>query len=64
MTDQVQDRASELADRFTNELGDWVRERIPVLMGDMEFAATSSALMIALNRKLAECAVAFGETLQ
>lgn len=62
MTDQVQDRAVDLADKFTNELGDFVRERIPLIMGNMEFAATSSALMIALNRKLAECAVAFGET--
>lgn len=62
MTDPVQDRSEQLAEAFTAELGSWIRERIPPLMTDAEFAATSSAMMIALNRKLAECAVAFGET--
>lgn len=53
---------AELADNFTNELGSWLRERLPILMSNSEFAATSSALMIALNRKLADAVVAFGET--
>lgn len=60
--DEVQNRTVALADDLTTELGIWVRSKIPLLMSDMEFAATSAALMIALNRKLAECAVAFGET--
>lgn len=62
MTDKFQQRTADLTEQFTNELGAWVRERMPVLMSDSEFASSSAALMIALNRQLAACAVAFGNT--
>lgn len=53
---------SDMTERFTEELGAFVRERIPSSMTDQAFAAASSSLMIALNRQLAATAVAFGET--
>ncbi len=48
--------------RLTNELGVWVKTQIPPLLSDKEFAQVSAGLLIAMSRKIAECAVAFGET--
>lgn len=63
MTEQtIEEITSDLVEQYTAELGTWVRERIPLLLEDKQFAARTAGLMIAMNRKLAECAAAFGET--
>lgn len=53
---------ADKVDTYTADLGNYVRGQIPRSMPDDEFAAAASALMIALNRQLAYCAAAFGET--
>lgn len=60
--DDLEKDAAAHATRFTKELGVWIKKQMPALMSDTEFAQVSAALMIALSRKIAECAVAFGET--
>lgn len=60
--DVIRAATDDVTARFTDELEAWVRERIPGSLTDAQFAAHSSALMIALNRQLAATAAAFGET--
>jgi hypothetical protein len=52
----------DMTAQYTEELEAWVRERIPESLTDPQFAARSSALMIAIGRQLAAIAAAFGET--
>lgn len=58
----VRDRSTELVDQFTAELDALVNKHVPTILDNAEYAAVTSALMIALNRELARCAAAFGAT--
>lgn len=64
MSDVLQEASEDMTARFTRELSEFMRERLPTTLSDAEFAAASSGMMIALNRQLATCAAAFGETHQ
>lgn len=57
-------RSSDLVDDYTAQLDLFTNELVPVFLDNAEYAARTSALMIALNRQLARCAVAFGSTHQ
>jgi hypothetical protein len=57
-------RSSDLVEQYTVQLDTFTNEIVPVFLDNAEYAARTSALMIALNRQLARCAVAFGETHQ
>lgn len=50
---------TEAIDKFTDDLGDWIRERVHPGLPNEEFVAVCSGMMIALNRELATCAAAF-----
>lgn len=55
-------RSADLVDDYTAKLDAFTNDIVPVFLDNAEYAARTSALMIALNRQLARCAVAFGET--
>lgn len=57
-------RSSDLVDEYTAQLDTFVNGLVPPFLDNAEYAARTSALMIALNRELARCAVAFGQTHQ
>lgn len=57
-------RSSDLVDDYTAQLDAFTNEIVPVFLDNAEYAARTSALMIAFNRQLARCAVAFGNTHQ
>jgi hypothetical protein len=50
------------AERFTKELDDYVRTSLPVTMTNEEYGRATAAMLLALNRTLATCSVAFGKT--
>jgi len=50
------------AQRFTKELDSYVREQLPVTMPNDEYARATAAMLLALNRTLATCSVAFAKT--
>lgn len=57
-------RSADLVDDYTAKLDALTNETVPVFLDNAEYAARTSALMIAFNRQLARCAVAFGNTHQ
>jgi 16S rRNA C1402 N4-methylase RsmH len=57
----ITERSSDLVAQYTAELDAFVNGLVPSLLDNAEYAARTSALMIALNRELARCAAAFGE---
>jgi 16S rRNA C1402 N4-methylase RsmH len=57
---EITARSAELVEEYTAKLDAYVDVLIPSLLDNAEYAARTSALMIALNRELARCAVAFG----
>ena len=57
----IQQRSSDLVDQYTADLDGFVNSLVPPFLDNAEYAARTSALMIALNRELARCAVAFGQ---
>lgn len=58
----MMDRSQDLTQQYTVDLDAYVNEHVPITLDNAEYAARCSALMIALNRQLARCAVAFGES--
>lgn len=54
-------RSSDLTEEYTRRLGNFTDGLVPPFLDNAEYAARTSALMIALNRQLARCATAFGE---
>jgi len=60
--DQIKQRTELLANTYTVELDAFVNEHVPRTLDNKEYAARCGALMIALSRQLARCAVSFGET--
>lgn len=60
----VKARSSDLVDEYTATLTEFANGLVPPYLDNAEYAARTSALMIALNRQLARCAVAFGEAHQ
>lgn len=61
MSDPIVDRANDLTDDYCQQLDVLVNGIVPPMLGNAEYAARCSALMIALNRQLARCAASFGE---
>ena len=59
--DTVAERSSDLTAEYTRQLDEFASGLVPPMLSNAEYAARCSALMIALNRELARCAVAFGE---
>ena len=57
----VAERSSDLTEEYTRQLDEFVNTLVPPMLSNSEYAARTSALMIALNRELARCAAAFGE---
>lgn len=57
----LQDRAIILTNQFTNELTAYCDERVPPVLGNSEYAAACSSLLIALSRQLGRTAAAFGQ---
>lgn len=53
---------SAFAERFTKELDDYVRGELPQTMTNEEYGRATAAMLLALNRTLATCSVAFGKT--
>lgn len=53
-------RSSDLVDEYSATLAEFTNGLMPTFLDNAEYAARTSALMIALNRELARCAVAFG----
>lgn len=49
-------------ERFTKELDTYIREQLPVTMSNEEYGRGTAAMLLALNRTLATCSVAFGKT--
>jgi len=60
--DLAHKRVSDLTDDYTKELAEWTDGKVPPLTSNPEYAARTSALMIALSRNLARAAAAFGES--
>lgn len=52
----------QFVERFTAELDGFVRERLPMTMSNADYANGTSGMLIALNRVVATCTVAFAET--
>lgn len=50
------------AERFTSELDAYVRDALPQTMTNDEYGRATAAMLLALNRTLATCSVAFGKT--
>lgn len=61
MSDTIQERSAELTDEYARRLDEFVNEIVPPVLGNAEYAARCSALLIALGRQLARCAASFGE---
>lgn len=57
----VVSRSTELVEEYTDHLTSFVNGLVPPFLDNAEYAARTSALMIALNRQLGRCATAFGE---
>jgi hypothetical protein len=54
-------RSADLVEEYTGHLTAFVDNLVPTTLDNAEYAARTSALMIAINRQLARCATAFGE---
>jgi hypothetical protein len=54
-------RSNDLVEEYTAALDGFVNGLVPPMLDNAEYAARTSALMIALNRELARCAASFGE---
>lgn len=54
-------RSSDLVEQYTGRLNDFTNGLVPPFLDNAEYAARTSALMIAFNRQLARCATAFGD---
>jgi hypothetical protein len=63
-TETTLERSEELQAEYTLELDGFVNRLVPSTLSNAEYAARTSALMIALNRELARCAAAFGDVWQ
>lgn len=61
ITADIVERSSNLTDDYTERLDAFVNGLVPAMLSDAEYAARTSAVMIALNRQLARCAIAFGD---
>ena len=59
--DVVLERSGELSEEYSRQLDRFINDLVPVTLTNTEYAARCSALLIALNRQLARCAVVFGE---
>lgn len=57
----LQSTTIELTNQFTQELGDYCDKRVPPLLDNSTYAASCSALLIALTRQLGRAAAAFGQ---
>lgn len=57
----VVSRSSDLTEEYTRQLDAFTNRLVPPFLDNAEYAARTSALMIALNRQLARCATAFGQ---
>lgn len=55
-------RSADLVEEYTDQLTAFVNRLVPPFLDNAEYAARTSALMIALNRQLGRCATAFGNT--
>jgi hypothetical protein len=53
--------AEDMAVRYTFELGQFVKDRLPLNMPNDEFALASAAMLIALSRRLGDCAAAYAQ---
>jgi hypothetical protein len=49
--------AAVLADQYTREIGDYVKKQLPVTLSNDEYLSRISAMIVALNRMLAEYVV-------
>lgn len=49
--------AAVLADSYTRDIGDWCKRQVPVTLSNDEYLTRISALIVALNRLLAEYVV-------
>lgn len=58
----ITQRSTDLVAEYTRLLDQFVNQLVPPVLDNAEYAARTSALMIAVNRELARCAAAFGET--
>lgn len=56
----VVSRSTDLVEEYTDQLTAFVNGLVPPFLDNAEYAARTSALMIALNRQLGRCATAFG----
>ena len=59
--DPMQAHTSDLTDTYSAEITEWADAKVPPLLGNGEYAARCSALMISLARQLGRAAAAFGE---
>lgn len=57
----MKEKVAELTAEYTRELGEICDAKVPKVIGNSEYAARTSALMIALVRQTARAAAAFGE---
>jgi hypothetical protein len=53
-------RSADLVEEYTDKLNTFVNGLVPPFLDNAEYAARTSALMIAFNRQLGRCATAFG----
>lgn len=60
MTTTLQEHTSDLVDEYTGELGLWLDSKVPPILLNGEYAARTSALLIALSRQIGRVAAAFG----
>src|SRR5512139_76389 len=60
----IHEHTSDLVDEYTAEITAWADEKVPPILTNSEYAARTSALVIALSRQLGRAAAAFGEAQQ
>jgi hypothetical protein len=60
-TPTMQDKVQELSLAYSKEIGAWCDDKVPPILGNADYAARTSALVIALTRELARAAAAYGE---
>ena len=59
---EILDRSAQLSQDYSEHLDGIIDAMVPKTLSNEEFVSRCTALMIALNRELARCAAAFGET--
>ena len=57
----MQQHTSGLVEAYTAEITEWADAKVPPILTNAEYAARTSALLIALSRQLGRAAAAFGE---